>query len=137
LNRAGNCAKLGIDLWLGALMSLFTQKGFDAYAGTMAGVTFVNQWESRVAKVGGKVFVLLGDRGDQIVFKCSEETFEILTAMDGIAQAPYFAKRQWVTVTSKADLKESEIKTYIQRSYKLVAKGLTKKLRDELGIEIG
>lgn len=120
-------------------MSLFERKGFDAYAGSMAGVTFVDQWGSRVAKVGGKVFALLsrwGGRGDQIVFKCSEETFEILTAMDDIQQAPYFAKRQWVTVASGADLSEEELKTYIQRSYKAVARGLTRKLRAELGIEI-
>lgn len=121
-------------------MSLFEQDGFDAFAGTLAGVTFVDQWESRVAKVGGKVFALLskwGGRGDQIVFKCSEETFEILTAMDGIQQAPYFAKRQWVTVASVADLPQEDIKTYVRRSYRLVAKGLTKKLRSELGIELG
>jgi predicted DNA-binding protein (MmcQ/YjbR family) len=120
-------------------MSLFKQKGFDAFAGSMPGVTFVDQWESRIAKVGGKVFALLsqwGGRGDQIVFKCSEETFEILTAMEDIQQAPYFAKRQWVTVASGADLKESELKTYIQRSYRLVAKGLTKKLRAGLGIAL-
>jgi predicted DNA-binding protein (MmcQ/YjbR family) len=120
-------------------MSLFERKGFDGYAGSMAGVTFVDQWESRVAKVGGKVFALLshaGGHGEQIVFKCSEETFEILTAMDGIQQAPYFAKRQWVTVASGADLREAELETYIRRSYKLVAKGLTKKARTELGIEL-
>jgi predicted DNA-binding protein (MmcQ/YjbR family) len=140
LNGAGSCAKLGADsMNREARMSLFKQKGFDAYASSMAGVTFVNQWESRVAKVGGKVFALLsqwGGRGEQIVFKCSEETFEILTAMDDIQQAPYFAKRQWVTVSSQADLSEDELKIYIQRSYKAVAKGLTKKLRTELGIEI-
>jgi predicted DNA-binding protein (MmcQ/YjbR family) len=120
-------------------MSLFKQDGFDAFAGSMAGVTFVDQWESRVAKVGGKVFALLsrwGGRGDQIVFKCTEETFEILTAMEGIQQAPYFAKRQWVTVASVADLPQDDLKTYIRRSYKLVAKGLTKKLRSELGIAL-
>lgn len=120
-------------------MSLFEKKGFDAFAGSLAGVTFVDQWESRVAKVGGKVFTLLsqwGGRGEQIVFKCTEETFEILTAMDDIQQAPYFAKRQWITVAEKAELPRDDLETYIRRSYKLVAKGLTKKVRTELGIEI-
>jgi predicted DNA-binding protein (MmcQ/YjbR family) len=56
--------------------------------------------------------------------------------MDDIQQAPYFAKRQWVTVASQADLKESELEIYIERSYKLVARGLTKKLRAELGIAL-
>jgi len=119
-------------------MSLFTQEAFDSFAGALAGVTFVDQWGSRVAKVGGKVFTLLNDwRGSkQIIFKCPEETFEILTSIDGIEQAPYFAKRQWVSVSSEADLPEEDLKLYIQRSYKRVAKGLTKKVRAELGIQL-
>jgi len=120
-------------------MSLFTQAQFDAFAGKQPGVTFVDQWGSRVAKVGGKVFVLLNrwsDGQDRIVFKVPEETFEILTAIDGIDQAPYFAKRQWVSVASVADLPQDDLKTYILRSYKTVAKSLTKKLRAELGVEI-
>ena len=120
-------------------MSLFKQAQFDAFAGKQPGVTFVDQWGSRVAKVGGKVFTLLHSPGNDdanIVFKVSEETFEILTAMEGIAQAPYFAKRQWVSVSEKADLPDKDLRTYVERSYRLVAKGLTKKLRTELGIDI-
>jgi len=121
-------------------MSLFDQKDYERFLGKEAGVTFVDQWESRVAKVGGKVFTLLttGMRDDipRIVFKVAEETFEILTSMEGIAQAPYFAKRQWVSVAQHADLPEHDLKTYVMRSYRTVAKGLTKKLRTELGIEI-
>ena len=120
-------------------MSLFKQAQFDAFAGKHPGVTFVDQWGSRVAKVGGKVFTLLHSPGNDdanIVFKVSEETFEILTAMEGIAQAPYFAKRQWVSVSEKADLPDKDLRTYVERSYRLVAKGLTKKLRTELGIDI-
>lgn len=121
-------------------MALFDRKEFERFAGALAGVTFVDQWESRVAKVGGKVFALLttGMRDDQprIVFKVAEESFEILTAIDGIAQAPYFAKRQWVSVSDTADLPDKDLRTYVERSYRLVAKGLTKKARGELGIEI-
>jgi len=120
-------------------MSLFKQAQFDAFAGRLPGVTFVDQWGSRVAKVGGKVFTLLNRRSNDdsnIVIKVPEETFEILTAIDGIDQAPYFAKRQWVSVGEDADLPEDDLKTYILRSYKIIAKSLTKKLRGELGIEI-
>lgn len=121
-------------------MALFDQKEFEQFAGAMAGVTFVDQWKSRVAKVGGKVFTLLTtgmhDDRPRIVFKVAEESFEILTAIDGIAQAPYFAKRQWVSVSDAADLPAKDLRTYIERSYALVAKGLTKKLRTELGIAI-
>ena len=121
-------------------MPLFDREEFERFAGSLAGVTFVDQWESRVAKVGGKVFTLLttgmNDDIPRIVFKVSEESFEILTAIDGIAQAPYFAKRQWVSVSEKADLPDKDLRTYVERSYRTVAKGLTKKLRAELGIEI-
>ena len=120
-------------------MSLFEQPGFDAFAGGLAGVTFVDQWESRVAKVGGTVFALLNIGADgvgRIVFKVAEESFEILTAIEGVGQAPYFAKRQWVSVSSTADLPEDDVGLYIRRSHALVARGLTKKLRGALGIEV-
>jgi predicted DNA-binding protein (MmcQ/YjbR family) len=120
-------------------MSLFSQPEFDSFVRALKGTTFVDQWGSHVAKVGGKVFTLLNnwDGEDQIIFKCAEETFEILTAIEGIRQAPYFAKRQWVSVSASADLPEADLKIYMLRSYRTVAAGLTKKLRGELGIDLG
>jgi predicted DNA-binding protein (MmcQ/YjbR family) len=121
-------------------MSLFDQNEYERFLRKETGVTFVDQWGSHVAKVGDKVFTLLttGMHDDipRIVFKVTEETFEILTSMDGIAQARYFAKRKWVSVSEKADLPENDLKTYLMRSYRTVAKGLTKKLRTELGIGV-
>jgi predicted DNA-binding protein (MmcQ/YjbR family) len=121
-------------------MSLFRHETFNHVLGAHPGVTFVDQWDSRVAKVGGKVFALLGsnvtNEGPRIVFKVSEESFEILTAIGGIDQAPYFAKRQWVSASERAGLTENELETYVLRSYRLVARGLTRKLRVELGIPI-
>jgi len=118
-------------------VSLHDPAGFDAFVATLPGVTLSDQWESRVAKVGGKVFALLGALGKaetRLVFKCGEASFEILTALDGVDQAPYFAKRQWVSVAATAGLSDDELRAYILRSHGLVARGLTKKLRHELGI---
>lgn len=117
-------------------MSLFTQKGFDAFVKSLPGTSFVDQWDSHVAKVGEKVFTLLSGDGDQarVVVKCTEESFEILTALEGIGQAPYFAKRKWVEIQATAPLSQDEVSHYLTRSYQLVAGGLTKKLRQELGI---
>ena len=118
-------------------MSLYDRAGFDAFALSLPGGTLVDQWDARVAKVGGKVFALLGDDGGfkgRIVFKCGEDSFEILTAIAGVSQAPYFARRQWVSVEQTADLPESDLQAYLRRSHALVARGLTKKLRQELGI---
>lgn len=117
-------------------MNLFDQTDFDAFVAGLAGVTLVDQWESHVAKVGDKVFALLhrDDAGANICVKVTEETFEILTSLEGIAQAPYFAKRKWVSITDKASLTTDELIHYVKRSYDLVAQGLTRKLRSELGI---
>ncbi|MFK3689563.1 MmcQ/YjbR family DNA-binding protein [Agrobacterium tumefaciens] len=118
-------------------MSLFNRKTFDRLLGEWPGVRFVDQWDSHVAKVGDKVFAVLGEREDwRLVVKCSEESFEILTSLEGIAQAPYFAKRKWVSIGDHSPLVEEELQHYVRRSYELVAAGLTKKVRTELGIVI-
>lgn len=117
-------------------MSLFDKSDFDAFVTAFAGVTLVDQWESHVAKVGDKVFTLLhrGDQGANLCVKVTEETFEILTSLEGIAQAPYFAKRKWVSITDRASLPPEDLVHYVKRSYDLVADGLTRKLKNELGI---
>lgn len=119
-------------------MSLFDQAEFDGFVTDLAGTTLVDQWESRVAKVGDKVFTLLNDSDGEarITVKCAEESFEILTALDGIGQAPYFAKRKWVSIGRSAPLSDEELRIYLRRSYDLVAVGLTKKRRAELGITV-
>ena len=117
---------------------IFATKRFDGFVATLAGTSLVDQWESHVAKVGGKVFVLLsaGEDGVALTFKCSEDSFELLTTLDGVGQAPYFAKRKWVSVTEKAPLSASELEAYVKRSYELVAAGLTRKARQDLGISV-
>lgn len=121
-------------------MNLHTQRDFDAFVLTMAGTSLIDQWDSRVAKVGDKVFTLLSpaENGSsaRIVVKVSEESFEILTTLAGISQAPYFAKRKWISIAGDAPLSPDELRHYILRSYALVAAGLTKKLRAELGIVV-
>lgn len=116
-------------------MSIFKRENFDSLLSKWPGVTFVDQWDSHVAKVGDKVFAVLGDREDwRLVVKCSEESFEILTSLEGIGQAPYFAKRKWISISDHCPLEAEELEHYLRRSYELVAAGLTKKLRAELRI---
>ena len=118
-------------------MTLLERPAFDSYLSAWPGVTFVDQWDSHVAKVGGKVFAVLGKNdGWRLVIKVSEESFEILTSMEGVSQAPYFAKRKWVNINDRAPLERDDLEYYLRRSYELVAQGLTKKLRAELGIEL-
>ena len=113
-----------------------SRAGFQQFASGLVGASFVEQWGGLVAKVGGKVFAMWGERdGDEghIVFKVPETSFEILTALDGVGQAPYFAKGKWVVVAPEA-LPKSDIEHYITGSHATVAASLTKKLQRELGL---
>lgn len=115
-------------------MSLHDPERFQAAVGALPAVTFIDQWESRVAKVGGKVFTLLGLGSEpDVVFKVSELSFEGLTSQPGIRQAPYFAKRKWVSVSPGA-LPEAELLAYIGNSHRTVAAALTRKAQAELGL---
>ncbi|MEO8756908.1 MAG: MmcQ/YjbR family DNA-binding protein [Devosia sp.] len=113
-------------------MGLHNVKTFSKFVATLPAVTLVEQWESHVAKVGGKVFALINLDGEHMAFKVMELSFEGLTAIDGIAQAPYFAKRAWVSVRRGADIADADLKAYVAASHRMVAGKLTKKLRAEL-----
>lgn len=107
--------------------------GFAAFVAGLPGTSLVEQWESHVAKVGGKVFALLGRGGGAVVFKVSALSFAGLTDLPGIAQAPYFARGQWVSVAPGA-LGEAELADYLRESHRLIAARLTQRLRAELGL---
>ena len=116
---------------------LHGRDGFSAFVTRLKAVTVNPQWEALVAKVGGKVFCMLGDdpgyRPSTIVFKVTEIAFDGLVEIDGIDQAPYFAKRHWVRVSPGA-LEPQLLEGYIRQSYALVTAKLTRKLRAELGL---
>lgn len=116
-------------------MSLHTVRAFRKYVSGLPAVTLVEQWESHVAKVGGKVFALCGQDGDHLTFKVTELSFEALTGIDGVGQAPYFAKRAWVSVGKGADLSDADLKAYVAASHRMIASKLTRKARAELGLE--
>ena len=115
-------------------MGLHAVKAFTKYVGTLPAVMVDAQWGSHVAKVGGKVFALCGEVGTSVAFKVSEISFEGLTALEGIGQAPYFAKGKWVSVDKGAPLSDTELKAYIAAAHGMIVAKLTKKLRAELGL---
>ena len=100
-------------------MTLHSVGAFKRYIGSLPATEIVEQWGSVVAKVGGKVFALMGEDSTSIAFKVSEISFDGLTTLEGIGQAPYFAKRAWV----------------IKVSHGMIASKLTRKLRAELGLD--
>jgi len=115
-------------------MSLHSVKAFSKLVASLPATTMVEQWESHVGKVGGKVFALMASDGSSIAFKVTEMSFEGLTQIDGIGQAPYFAKRQWVSVEKGAALSDADLKAYVGAAHRMIAGKLTRKLRAELGI---
>jgi predicted DNA-binding protein (MmcQ/YjbR family) len=117
-------------------MAIFDKAEFSSFASSLPATTLHEQWGALVAKVGGKVYSVfhVDEDSTTIAFKCPEETFEILTSVEGIGQAPYFAKRQWVAVARSASIPEEQLKDYVKASYSRVATSLTKKMQKEIGL---
>ncbi|MBK9990814.1 MAG: MmcQ/YjbR family DNA-binding protein [Verrucomicrobia bacterium] len=95
----------------------------------------VSQWGGLVFKVVEKMFFMImldGDTISGVIFKCTPEEFAELVEIDGIGQAPYFAKRMWVRVEDLAALPEPELNNRIRASYDLVVAKLPKKIQATL-----
>ncbi len=120
-------------------MSIYSQGEFDAYIGSLTGGRAMDQWESRIAKVGDKVFAALGGSdadAPHIVVKVDPREFDFLTTLPGVSQARYFAKGHWVAIHEGSAMPDDEIRSCIADSWSLVAAKLTKKARAELGITL-
>lgn len=118
-------------------MSIRSRAGFEDYISSLPATSIVHQWgEASVAKVGEKVFSLFGvdALGANLVFKVTEFTFDMLSELDGVTQAPYFAKRGWVRISETAPLSDDDLRAYIAEAHRLVASKLTRKLQAELGL---
>ena len=106
------------------------------FALSLPHTTWVKQWgECLVFKVAAKMFLIIAldaETIDGVVFKCTPDEFDELTEIDGIAQAPYCAKRHWVRVGDLAALSGAELEKRIRRSYDLVVAKLPKKTQATL-----
>jgi len=117
-----------------------TYDQYNKFCGSLLATSHVVQWGgSHVWKVGDKVFAIGGwERGRHpgITFKVSEIGWEILRDAPGCRPAPYLASRgmKWIQSYDKG-LKDSELKEYIRESHRIVAEGLSKKKRAELGLD--
>ena len=98
--------------------------------------TVVKQWgEHLVFKVTGKMFLVTSEEPnvlDGLTIKCTPDEFDDLTDIDGIAQAPYCAKRHWVRIADPSVLPEKQLLARIHRSYDLVVAKLTKKVQAQI-----
>lgn len=87
--------------------------------------------------VDGKIFfgISLDDTPLRATAKVGEASFDAWLEKPGFMQAPYFAKRQWITSLHIENLSESECKELIDTSYTLITSKLTLKRKKELGLE--
>lgn len=112
---------------------------FNAFCRSLPATTYVVQWGgSHVWKVGGKVFAIAsGDGGKpSFTFKVSDIAYEMLQDQPGLRPAPYLASRglKWIQHFAKPGLPDAALRDYIRQSHSIVAEGLSKKRRKELGL---
>ena len=107
---------------------------------SLPGAKLSIQWGAdHVYKVGGKMFAVLGPpemRPQTMSFKTGDDSFAILTREKNIIPAPYLARAKWVQLEKLDALGTKDLKAYLTRAHAIVAAGLTKKKRAELGIAI-
>ncbi|WP_096086143.1 MmcQ/YjbR family DNA-binding protein [Agaribacterium haliotis] len=130
-----------------------TYDEFNKFCSSFAGSSYVVQWGgAHVWKVCDKVFAIGGwEKQEQeqekaqpaskksqpaFSFKTSENNFNILKDEAGYRPAPYMASRgmKWIQLYLSSAHNDSELKAYIEDSYLLVAKGLSKKRQREIGL---
>jgi predicted DNA-binding protein (MmcQ/YjbR family) len=117
-----------------------TQNEFNPFCANLAATTHVVQWgNSDVWKVGGKVFTICGwSNGDipAITFKTSRSDCEMLREMPGLRPAPHLASRgmTWIQRYDHPGLSNHKLQSYIAESHRIVATGLSRKKRSELGL---
>ncbi len=117
-----------------------TYAEFNAFCQSLPATSYVMQWGgSHVWKVGDKVFAIggLGDDAPAFTFKVSAIGFEVLKVQSGLRPAPYLASRglSWIQNYGKPGLSNRALKEQLRASHHLVAQGLSRKKRIELGLE--
>jgi predicted DNA-binding protein (MmcQ/YjbR family) len=117
-----------------------TYDEFNAFCAALPATTHVVQWGgSHVWKVGGKVFAIGGwsDGAPAFTFKTSDLSFDILKEQPGLRPAPYLASRglKWIQHHEAPGLADDALMDYLRQSHRIVASGLSRKKRAELGLE--
>jgi predicted DNA-binding protein (MmcQ/YjbR family) len=120
-------------------LARMTYEEFNAFCRTLPATTYVVQWGgAHVWKVGGKVFAIGGwqDEEASFTFKVSNIGYEMLKDQPGLRPAPYLASRglTWIQHFAEPGLSDAELRDYIRQSHVIVAQGLSKKRRMELGL---
>lgn len=121
-----------------------TLDDYNRFCASLPHASHVVQWGgAHVWKVGGKVFAIGGWSAPEsdgetlaVTFKCSPAAFDILGEQPGLRPAPYLASRgmKWIQRQTNETMDDAALRDYLAESHRLVAQGLTKKLRREMGL---
>src|ERR1700749_3194118 len=84
--------------------------------------------------VGGKMFAATDLAGERLSMKMTDIAYEALTETGRAKPAPYAARFKWVMFEDLARLDAAEVEGWLKTAHGLVAAGLTKKRRAELGL---
>ncbi|MFJ5370366.1 MmcQ/YjbR family DNA-binding protein [Bosea sp. CER48] len=113
---------------------------YTAFCASLAATNHVVQWGGAdVWKVGEKVFAIARQQADgemAVSFKCSPMAFDILKEQPGLRPAPYLASRgmKWIQWLTGESMPDDALQDYLRESHRLVAAGLTKRVRAGLGL---
>ena len=116
-----------------------TRDEFNTFCASLPATSHVVQWgNSDVWKVGGKVFAVCGwsDGDAAFTFKAGDIAYEVLKDEPGIRPAPYLASRgmKWLQVYEARGMSDATLTEHIVASHQMVAAGLPRKRRQELGL---
>ena len=121
---------------------MISQDDFNSFCASLPATSHVVQWGgSDVWKVGGKVFAIASFSGSNlagITFKVSKISYDILRDQPGLRPAPYLASRgmSWIQMHDDPGLSDEDLSAYIAESHRIVALGLSRKRRSELGLPL-
>ncbi|MDR1730427.1 MAG: MmcQ/YjbR family DNA-binding protein [Prevotellaceae bacterium] len=90
---------------------------------------------SLVIKVGGKMFALipLDAEEKRIALKCDPEfAIELREKYAAVRPAFHFNKKHWNDVFFDGSVSGKNIKKWIDHSYEMVLKGISKKMREQI-----
>jgi predicted DNA-binding protein (MmcQ/YjbR family) len=116
-----------------------TPKAFEASCLALPAATLSVQWgDSRVFKVGGKMFAVIGLNSEEAVpaynFKASDMAFELLIEHGLARPAPYLQRAKWVRLLKPDALGDNDLKAYLGQAHAIVAARLTRARKRELGL---
>ncbi|RYF94918.1 MAG: MmcQ/YjbR family DNA-binding protein [Chitinophagaceae bacterium] len=92
--------------------------------------------DTLVFKVGGKVFLLTGLGAENLSFnvKCDpDKVNELREAFSCVLPGYHMNKKHWNTIIVDGSASNQQLKQWIDDSYDLVIKSLSKKIRESLG----